>query len=254
MTKKPVIWIIAGTSEGRRLIEALATAELEIVASVATEYGAQLIPAQDNLTVLQGRMDQAAMEGFLTHYQPALVVDATHPYAVAVTETIKNACLAKKCEFLRLLRPLDQSSAGIKVNSYEEAAEYLAHTTGKIFLATGSNTLDIFTKIPDFANRLVIRILPMRESLDKALRLGYKPQNIICMQGPFSTELNLVMFKHIKAKFVVTKESGSVGGFPEKEAAAHQSGAALVVIGRNEELGSDFEQVLQRLWQLSKKN
>lgn len=48
---KPVIWLIGGTSEGRNLIKALASLDIMLYVSVATEYGAGLIEAQDNVQV-----------------------------------------------------------------------------------------------------------------------------------------------------------------------------------------------------------
>ena len=92
MDKKPLIWLIAGTSEGRSLIRALAGSEVDIIASVATEYGASIIEPQQNLKVLPGRMNLAAMEAFIEANKPDCVIDATHPYAVVVTKTIKTAC------------------------------------------------------------------------------------------------------------------------------------------------------------------
>ena len=244
--KKPVVWLIAGTSEGRNLIKKLAEAEITLIVSVATEYGAQLIEPQANLTVLPGRLDEVGMEHLLDKYQPVLVVDATHPYAVVVTETIQKACQVKKCQYIRLVRPSSQLDDCIIVSSYIEAVDYLEKTKGKIFLATGSNTLGTFAKLTDFQERLIARILPMRESLHKALELGYKPQHIICMQGPFSQEINYAMFNNFEVDFVVTKESGSSGGFMEKQKAAQQAGAKLLVIGRQEDgLGNDFEHVLK---------
>ena len=43
---KPVIWLIGGTSEGRRLIKELAKLPVELYVSVATDYGASLIEPQ----------------------------------------------------------------------------------------------------------------------------------------------------------------------------------------------------------------
>ena len=52
------------------------------------------------------------------------------------------------------------------------------------------------------------------------------------MQGPFSEELNAAMLRSVSARYLVTKESGDVGGFAAKAAAAQQTGAVLVVVGR----------------------
>ena len=94
---------------------------------------------------------------------------------------------------------------------------------------------------------MTCRVLPLRDSLDNALTLGYKPGQIICMQGPFSRELNVAMFKQCGAKYVVSKDSGQAGGFEDKLAAAAEVGAQLILIDRQPETGEDLAQVLQDL-------
>ena len=106
----------------------------------------------------------------------------------------------------------------------------LSHTEGKIFLTTGSKNLPDFTAVPDYSERIALRILPMQDSLAKAVELGYKPANVVCMQGPFEEDLNIAMIKHFNAKYLVTKDSGKAGGFEEKISAAHKAGAELVII------------------------
>ncbi len=45
---------------------------------------------------------------------------------------------------------------------------------------------------------------------------GYQANQIDAIQGPFSVELNVELFKHAQAVAVVTKESGKQGGVQEK--------------------------------------
>ncbi len=246
MNKQPVVWLIAGTSDGRKLIKALQGQNIQLFVSVATDYGAELVEKQNNMHVLVGRMDEQAMLEFIEEQQPCVVVDATHPYAVVVTDTIKAACHEQKVPYLRLLRDGGDLSDTITVASFQEAAEFLATTEGNIFLTTGSKTLNIFTKIPHFAKRITLRILPLLDSLQMAYAFGYEKSHIICMQGPFSEELNVAMFKQVNAKYVVTKDSGSVGGYDAKKQAAAQAGAQLVVIARErEEQGEKQQDILQ---------
>ena len=51
--------LFAGTTEGRRIAEALRGTEISLLVSVATEYGETLIHAADNIRVLHGRKDGA---------------------------------------------------------------------------------------------------------------------------------------------------------------------------------------------------
>lgn len=245
---KPVIWLIGGTSEGRALIKELAAYPVQLFVSVATEYGAALIEPQENTTVLAERMDLPAMRSFIREHRPACVIDATHPYATMVTATVQEACAEEHCKYLRLVRPAGEKGDYITVHDFAEAVELLNHLEGNIFLTTGSKNLPDFTSVKDYAERIALRILPMESSLKSALELGYKPANIICMQGPFAKDLNVAMLKKYGSKFMVTKDSGKVGGFDEKVEAAAEAGAQLIVIGRaGEEDGAGLGEIVSLL-------
>ena len=245
---KPVIWLIGGTSEGRALIKALANFDVELFVSVATDYGAELIERQDNLTILAERMDLGKMQAFLQEHKPACVVDATHPYATIVTATVQKACALEKTKYLRLLRPVGEAGDYIIAKDFSEAVELLNNLEGNIFLTTGSKNLKDFTAVENYKERIALRVLPMESSLQSALELGYKPANIVCMQGPFSKEMNVATLKKFNSKFMVTKDSGEVGGFLEKVTAAQDAGAKLIVIGRTtEEQGESYEEILKYL-------
>lgn len=245
---KPVIWLIGGTSEGRALIKALANFNVELFVSVATDYGAELIEKQDNLTILAERMDLEKMRAFLQEHEPACVIDATHPYATIVTATVQKACALENTKYLRLLRPVGEAGDYIIAKDFSEAVELLNNLEGNIFLTTGSKNLKDFTAVENYKERIALRVLPMESSLQSALELGYKPANIVCMQGPFSKEMNVATLKKFGSKFMVTKDSGEVGGFFEKVTAAQEAGAKLVVIGRTtEEQGESYEEILKYL-------
>ncbi len=245
---KPVIWLIGGTSEGRRLVQELAALPVQLFVSVATDYGASLIEPHPNTTVMAQRMDLSAMKKFLQEQQPDYVIDATHPYATVVTATVQQACREENCAYLRLVRPQGNAGDYITVHDFAEAVELLNHLEGNIFLTTGSKNLPDFTGVHDFRERIALRILPMESSLQSALKLGYKPANIVCMQGPFAKDLNVAMLKKFASKYMVTKDSGQAGGFEEKVEAAAEAGAKLIVIGRAaEESGSGLEEILTLL-------
>lgn len=240
----PVIWILGGTTEGREIARFLEEKDVRLYVSVATDYGASLVPASPHCTVHTARMDYADMGVFLETNRPDLVIDATHPYAVAVTANIQDACRAHGVPYRRVIRPVTGDAGWVTVSSMHDAAAYLMHTEGTIFLTTGSKDLDVFTQIPDYAERIVVRILASQESLGRALSLGYTGSHIICMQGPFSTELNAAMFRHVRASYVVTKDSGTAGGFAEKAEAAREAGATLIVVGRKEEQGLELDDMI----------
>lgn len=243
------IVVFGGTAEGRLLAEAFQNTDLILHLSVATEYGASLLPKCSNIKVSFGRMDKKQMKDFLFASKAAYCLDATHPYATEVTRNIYEACHDMSVSYIRVLRKEGELFADSKQKtlpeetgrvhmtaSVKEAVEYLEHTTGTIFLTTGSKELEAFTYLSDYQDRCVARVLPTVAVLEKCKELGFEGKNLIAMQGPFSEELNYQMFRQTNTAFVVTKNSGAAGGYQEKCEAALRAGADIVVIEREQEL------------------
>lgn len=243
------ICVFAGTTEGRELVDFLTSQGVSVFACVATEYGGQMMPARDNLTVSAKRLSEEEMESLFRTEGFELVVDATHPYASEVTENIARACEACGVEYLRLVRRSgSQAEDAVYCASIDQAVAYLNTREGNILLSTGSKELSKFTGIDRFSDRVYARVLPMEESLRLCENAGLKPSHILAMQGPFSQELNIAMLKSVGAAFFVTKDSGRTGGFQEKVDASHATGATLLVIGRPPQReGLAFSQTVQEL-------
>ncbi|NLI92668.1 MAG: precorrin-6A reductase [Peptococcaceae bacterium] len=248
MNKKPVFWIIAGTAEGRKLAEKISDSDAFVCVSLATEYGRWFIQQKENLFVTAERLDKDEMASFINEKKIDCVIDATHPYAREVTKNIVQACGETGTKLLRLLRPQSEKGEFIYAKDSLQAAEILRGTSGRIFLTTGSKEIEVFTSIPDFQNRIYLRVLPIPDVIEKCVHLGFKAPNIICMQGPFSKELNVAMMRSIGAEILVTKDSGDTGGFTEKIEAADMLGMKVIVIGRPvEEQGLTYQDVLEKL-------
>jgi precorrin-2 dehydrogenase/sirohydrochlorin ferrochelatase/precorrin-6A/cobalt-precorrin-6A reductase len=91
-------------------------------------------------------------------------------------------------------------------------------------------------------------MLPDGAGIARALELGYARERLIAMQGPFGYEINKAMLVHSNAAWLVTKESGSAGGYDEKLAAARDLGVRVITIGRPlEEIGFSVDDALVEL-------
>lgn len=227
------ICVFAGTTEGRELIGLLCDHGADVWGCVATEYGELMLEPREGLRITAKRLDTSEMEALFTAEEFMLVVDATHPYATAVTQNIATACQKVGVEYLRLTRqaiPVPDSC--VYAEDLTQAVEYLKTTKGRVLVTTGSKELAVYTALPDYQSRLFVRVLPMIASLQECEAQGILPSHIIAMQGPFDEEINYALLKSIGASYIVTKESGSAGGFAEKLAAASRAGVTAVVIGR----------------------
>ena len=249
MDRKPVI-IFAGTTEGRTISEYLASCKVPVTACVATEYGETLLTENEYLKVHAGRMDQEKIAAFIREKGAELVIDATHPYAAVVSENVAAACEREQVDYVRLIRGSSAESVdqAVLVGSVDEAVEYLKKTEGNILATTGSKELFKYTQIPGFEKRVFARVLSTGEVAAACEKLGFVGKNLICMQGPFSEELNIAMLHQFDCKYLVTKETGKAGGFEEKLHAAKVAGATLVLVGRPpEQKGYSYDEVLEMM-------
>ena len=251
------VLIFGGTMEGRILSDHLVSDRITHTVCVATEYGEEVLEDSPYRKVHCGRLKTEEMCDLIREKRYCAVVDATHPYAVEVSKNIRNACRQENIPYLRYLRPqsVEQEAAGqrpdeIWVNSAKEAAEYLEQQTGVIFLTTGSKELNQFTEIISDKSRLFARVLPSAEVIDSCRALGLEGKQICGMQGPFTKEMNEAMLRQTKASFLVTKNTGTSGGFSEKLEAARSVGISSVIIRRPEEQGLGFEEVTRQLREL----
>lgn len=242
--------IFGGTSEGRMLSECLCRNKIAHTLCVATDYGEEVLEPSEYAHVLQGRLDTQQMADLIQSEQCLVVVDATHPYAVEVSKNIRKACEMTEMKYLRFLRA-EEAVIDVKndviVSSAAEAAAYLDGQEGAIFLTTGSKELPAFTAGVHETERLFVRVLPSVQVVASCRELGLEGKQICAMQGPFSEEMNRALLQQTKASWLVTKDTGITGGFPEKVRAARSLGVRLVIIRRPEESGLDYESVLQAL-------
>ena len=242
------IVIFAGTTEGRRLSEILADAGIAHTVCVATEYGEIVMRDQTDaeaarakghslVSLHRGRMDRKQMEEFLCNDGYEIVVDATHPYARVVTENIRDAVKTQSSIYLRLEREISQTpeaeDPAVSIRYFEsnaDCAKVLENTEGNILLTTGSKELATYCASGRLHERLYVRILPGRESLELCMEQGIKGRQILALQGPFSTEMNAAILKQYDIRHMVTKNSGRTGGYREKLEAAKMLGIPVYVI------------------------
>lgn len=231
------VLVFAGTIEGRQLVEWLDARGCHVVACVATDYGASLLPAGSHVTCLQGPLSGQEKLRLVGEHDFCCIVDATHPYAQHITQSVADLGSACGLPVIRVLREDGVDDAGGEhVDDAQDAAALLAQTEGNVLLTTGSKDLEVYVQaLADAAQRLYVRILPLASAVDHALELGIPASHLIAMQGPFSQELNEAFMRQLDIRVLVTKQSGSSGGFAEKVAAARACQARLIVIDRPQE-------------------
>lgn len=240
-------WMIfGGTEEGRLLAEFCDRQQIPCYVSVATDYGAQLLPKSSVLSVVEHRMNGQEMKTFFETNKIAAVVDATHPFATEVTENIKWACGQMGISRYRVLReqPVKVETATY-VDNMDQAVAYLEQKTdgGMILVTTGSKEAYKLCTSPALMQRCILRILDVPQMVENCEKLGFSPKQILAGKGPFSREENINQMRQFDVRYLLTKESGKTGGFPEKMEAAQVCGVHPVVIVRPVEQGISLEEM-----------
>ncbi len=233
------VLIFGGTTEGRGVAERLLAQGVPCTVSVATQYGEEVMEPHPLLEIHTGRLEQGAMAQLMRDGLFCCVIDATHPHAQEVSAQIRAACEKTGLPCLRLQRETGRTEKTggeraddrcVFVNDVEEAGTYLAGLPGRVLVTTGSKELGRFVKALGDASRVTARVLPAEASLQACREAGLAGSQIFAMQGPFDTEMNCALIRHADAEWLITKETGAAGGYPEKLRAAQECGIGAVVI------------------------
>lgn len=224
------------------LSDMLSRAGVDHHVCVASDYGSDVMQKNSHAFIHVGRMDEVKMEEYLKGLdiqKSDMIIDATHPYATEVTKNIKDAVKNTGALYIRIKREnkaCDDKNVS-RYDSITDCARALEDTNGNILLTIGSNQLGTYCEsvCDKTKKRTYVRILPVNESLKICNDLNIPSQNIIAMHGPFTTELNIALMKQYDIKHIVTKDSGTSGGFEQKVEASLVTGVWCHVINRPSE-------------------
>ncbi|AJY76930.1 precorrin-6A reductase [Paenibacillus beijingensis] len=250
-----MIFMLCGTSDARELALRIRQSGAGLLTSVVTDSAAKSLQ-DEGLDVRIGRLTDREMTELLKSGGFRAVVDASHPFAEEAHRNAMQAARQAGIPYIRYERAslvYDNHPGLTVVPGYEEAALEAKRRKGSIMLTTGSKTLHIFAKHlagePEI--RLVARMLPRRDNMEKCEELGIEQKNIIAIQGPFTREMNEALYRQFGTTVMVTKESGTTGAVDEKVETALRLGIDVILISRPEiEFGTvfaDYEGVLAQL-------
>ena len=247
-----MLWVLAGTKDGEEVIRLCKAAGYMVLATAVTEYGASLAREAGADRALAGALGEDEMVRLMEREGIKAVIDATHPFAAEASRTAMEACRRAGTRYLRFERSggeIPSSPLIEMVRDFGEAAER-ATKYGTIFFAAGVRNLEAFLQGVK-GRRVVARVLPSIESIERCLRMGVRQEDIVAMQGPFSRGLNREMLRHFGAEALVTKESGRVGGLEEKIQAALDLGIKVILVERPPveygEIVNEYPKVLEWL-------
>ena len=221
-----MILILGGTTEGRLAVKVADEAGSPYYYSTR---GIQQEIACRNGIHLTGGMDVEAMTSFCIHHQIRLLVDAAHPFAVGLHQTVHETAIRLNLPVVRVERSYPERATDIVwCEDYEDAVRQLEKDRIHSLLSlTGVQTIGklrgYWAKHPCW-----FRILKRDESLALARSQGFDEQRIVYYQAEDEESL----LKRLTPQAILTKESGDTGGFQQKIDAARMLGIPVYVVKR----------------------
>lgn len=211
-----MILVFGGTTEGRKAVEVLE--EAGNVFFYSTKMGEQDITLHHGIR-LDGAMDGDAMLTFCREHGIRLMVDAAHPFAVQLHQTIAQVSESLHIPVVRYDRIYPPRNPDIEwIDDYSQVPTDIR----TLLATTGVQSIGRLKWIEEQGVKVVYRILN-RESSIALAHLQGATDNQLCFY-PQTAEADAILMK----------ESVESGGFSEKIAEAKEKGMRIIVIRRPE--------------------
>jgi precorrin-6A/cobalt-precorrin-6A reductase len=220
--------------------------------SVTTAIAAQLYPCHRCLTARVGRLTAEEIPKFLQAENIGAIVDASHPFAIQISQHAVRCAQQQGLPYLRFERPslpIDDQNA--QMREVPDLATLLKSPLlfhKRVLLTVGANWLPQFAPLQS-QTTLFARILPRIDSLQTAIAAGFTPDRIIALRPPISADLERALWQQWQIEIVVTKASGTAGGEDRKQALAQALGIQLIRIARPDGVVGEVTHEVDRVYQ-----
>ena len=215
-----MILVFGGTTEGRKAVEVLEEAGNAYYYS--TKTGEQDITLHHGIR-LDGALDAKAMQAFCREHDIRLMVDAAHPFASLLHQTIAQVSEALgilTIRFERIYPPRDPYI--IWIDDYDQ----IPRDIHSLLATTGVQSIAKLKPLEAEGIRIYYRILNRESSMALALKQGACEDQLCYYENPQDIP--------VEAEAILLKESGVTGGFPEKVEAAKARGMRVIAFKRPE--------------------
>jgi len=231
-----MILLFGGASETSLISQRLAGVGHAVLVSTATDIDLD-IGAGPNIHRRMGKMDRDQMTVLIKDEGVTAVIDAAHPFATMARANARGAAKAAGVPYFTYLRPggVYDYEKITAAGDHDQAARTAFSFGAPVLLTTGSRNLAPYA---DESRRtgikIIARVLNHHSSIEACDAAGIAQECVIAERGPFTVATNLEHIDTHGAGTLVTKDSGSPGGVPEKIEAARRRGVNVVLVKRPE--------------------
>jgi len=209
-----MILVFGGTTEGRKAAEVLEEAGNTYFYS--TKTGEQDITLHHGQRI-DGAMDEEAMKAFVRKHDIRLIVDAAHPFASRLHQTIAEVGLPV-IRYERIYPPRDSDITWI--DDYSQVPTDIQ----TLLATTGVQSISKLKWLEKQGVKVIYRILRRESSIRLAHEQGATDEQLCYYENDTMPEADAILLK----------ESGLSGGFVEKVAEARTKGMRIIALKRPE--------------------
>ena len=203
-----MLLVFGGTTEGRKAVEVLEEGTGTYYYS--TKTGEQDVVLHHGQRI-DGAMDTEAMLNFCHVHDIRLIVDAAHPFAQVLHQTIAYVTEKLQIPVIRYERIYPPRTDDILwIDNYQQIPRNI-HT---LLATTGVQSIARLKPFEDEGMRIIYRILPRETSIHLAHQQGATDNQLCFYEDGQKID--------IEADAILLKESGVSGGFIEKVDAARK--------------------------------
>ena len=215
-----MVLVFGGTTEGRKAVEVLEEGGSTYFYS--TKTGEQDVTLHHGQRI-DGAMDAEVMQAFCREHDIRMMVDAAHPFASQLHQTIalvSQTLNIPAVRYERIYPPRDPEI--IWIEDYSE----IPHDIQSLLATTGVQSIAKLKPLEKEGIRVYYRILNRDSSIALALKQGANMNQLCYYDAPQDIP--------IKADAILLKESGTSGGFTEKVEAAKVRGMRIIALKKPE--------------------
>ena len=215
-----MILVFGGTTEGRKAVEVLEEGGSPYFYS--TKTGEQDITLHHGQRI-DGALDAEAMQTFCGEHDIRLIIDAAHPFASQLHQTIAQVSQSLNIPTIRYERIYPKRDSEITwIDDYSQ----IPHDIHSLLATTGVQSIAKLKPLEAAGIKVFYRILNRESSIVLAQKQGASPEQLCYYEDPQDVS--------VEAEAILLKESGLSGGFSEKVEAAKARGMRIIALKRPE--------------------
>ena len=213
-----MILVFGGTTEGRKAVEVLEEGGSPYFYS--TKTGEQDITLHHGQRI-DGALDAEAMQTFCDEHDIRLIIDAAHPFASQLHQTIAQVSESLNIPTIRYERIYPEHDSEITwIDDYSQ----IPHDIHSLLATTGVQSISKLKPLEVAGIKVFYRILNRESSIALAQKQGASPEQLCYYENPQDIP--------VEAEAILLKESGLSGGFSEKVEAAKARGMRIIALKR----------------------